>query len=386
MPEIVRTRKSRYRDDDYRGEERSYKTTVHRYRVARSPSPQSDYERPRIEVTHDTRVERVERERDSNYGRDEPARSRTLVYEREREREREQPLRPWEREQTWEREEDVRVIERSGGPGYDLVTRETEYYGRPDVAAPLVIRHKQPEPQRIIVEAPPAPQPVVIHRDREREPRREEDVYYRRHEVRDTGHPEEDYVSERKVIRRRGSGSSAEWSNEEKVVRRTTRRSRSRSHSPHHKLHLAEGAGAGAEAAALISRRRSKSASARTQARTSLLAPLSAQSVPSSPLAHTATTDTVGGHAHTPAIAARPAQSTRNLKWASVPRRSASPPSPQGNTSKTAMTPSAQRKAEGAAARAAPVAQAAHQARADTPIRRRGGRALLKPVRREQQR
>ncbi|KFY10623.1 hypothetical protein V491_07568, partial [Pseudogymnoascus sp. VKM F-3775] len=143
MPEIVRTRKSRYRDDDYSDDERSYKTTVHRYRVQRSPSPQSDYERPRIEVTHDTRIERFEqprshdyeRERESNYGRDEPARSRTLVYEREREREREQPLRPWEREQPWEREEDVRVIERNGG--YDLVTRETEYYGRPEPAAPL---------------------------------------------------------------------------------------------------------------------------------------------------------------------------------------------------------------------------------------------------------
>ena len=59
--------------------------------------------------------------------------------------------------------------------------------------------------KRIIVEAPPAPQPVVVHREREREqrhePHREEDVYYRRHEVRDSGHPEDDYVSERNGLR-----------------------------------------------------------------------------------------------------------------------------------------------------------------------------------------
>ena len=238
MPEIVRTRKSRYRSDSYSDDERSYKTTVHRYRIARSPSPNSDYD-PHIEVTRVERVEAAPRshhsyDRDSAYARDEPTRQRTLVYERERERE--QPGRPWERE-TWEREEDVRVDR--GAPGYELVTRETEYYGRPEpVAAPLVIRNKHHEAQR-------------------HEPRREEDVYYRRHEVRDTAAPEEDYVSERKVIRRHGSGSRSISSEEGVVVRRS--RARSRSHSPHHKLHLAEGAAAGAAAAALITRHRSKS-------------------------------------------------------------------------------------------------------------------------------
>jgi len=273
MPEIIRTRHRRHHDDyssssssDRSPREGGYKT-VRRY-VIRDSDRDSEY-RPRSpdRLESSTRiVERprsyVEYDRELSYEREEPERRlRTVVYERDEPRSRE--LRPWE---TWEREDEVRVERRREEPQYELVTRETEYYTRPEPAQQLIIRQKAPE-QRIIVETPPQPTVEVVRRheivdNREiprPEPRREEDTYYRRHEIRDTASPEDNYYSERREVRRRGSGSEGEWSNEEGVVVPRTARGSSRSHSPHHKLHLAEGAAAGAAAGAIIAHHRSKS-------------------------------------------------------------------------------------------------------------------------------
>jgi hypothetical protein len=76
-------------------------------------------------------------------------------------------------------------------------------------------------------------------------PRRQEDEYYYRRDVRDVG-------------ARRDSVSDESDSSDYVVSRRTIRKERGRSQSPHHKRHLAEGALAGAGAAALVSNHRDK--------------------------------------------------------------------------------------------------------------------------------
>ncbi|RAL58349.1 hypothetical protein DID88_005221 [Monilinia fructigena] len=225
-------------------------------------------ERPRSAIDYDRAVEyqrsTVERSREPERERD---RTRTVVYERERERS-DSPL-PWERrrnDRPWETERDPYELER--------YSRETEYYDRPEpTPPPIIIRQRAPEPQQIIVQEAPSPAPIIIPQPApepqrveviERkteiqqeiiprpEPRREEDEYYYRRDVRrddemlaydrrdgryDDGYESEDYVVRKKVVRREA---------------------RSRSHSPHHRRHLAEGALAGAGAAALLASHREK--------------------------------------------------------------------------------------------------------------------------------
>ncbi|KAI9743107.1 MAG: hypothetical protein M1818_003402 [Claussenomyces sp. TS43310] len=227
MPEIIRVRESRFRDDYSSDDERSSSyghsrpggyRTVQRYRVTPNHVEEVDDDRrtvrserleiaPRAErlefdrrVDRVDRVDRIERElerprsaierpRSLLYEREyrdieperereqERERTRTVVYERDRPRERErEAVRPWERERErpWERERDIDVrIERrpKEEPTMELerYSRETEYYDRPDpTPPPIVIRQRAPEPQQIIVEAAKTPAPVVIPREEER--------------------------------------------------------------------------------------------------------------------------------------------------------------------------------------------------------------------------
>ncbi|CZR60758.1 uncharacterized protein PAC_10654 [Phialocephala subalpina] len=250
-------------------------------------------ERDREPVREVRETERyIEREREPAR-EPERERTRTVVYERDRESE---PLRPWERApaRPWESERDVRETdvvrvekrtERREEP-YELerYQRETEYYDRPEPAPqPIIIRQRAPEPQQIIVQEAPQPLPIVLPAPREEvqivkqevireveaprpEPRRQEDEYYYRRdvrEVRDGGRRDEDFAMERydsrRDIRPRDSVSGDEYSDEDYVVRKKiVRRVRSRSGSPHHKRHLAEGALAGAGAAALLANHAAK--------------------------------------------------------------------------------------------------------------------------------
>jgi hypothetical protein len=265
MPDIIRTKERVYRDDYSSDDERSssYRrpsggyTTVQRYRVApnrqlrvaeddddrrsmRSDRLDIGTRHHRLEV--DRRVERadlIERPRSALEYR-EPERDRevkrTVVYERERPRE---PLSPrgWERDVAFERERetDIRVErresrrERDEEPvEYERVSRETEYYGRPD-------------PLPIVVREPPVEKYEVVRREQFVEPRRDEVARYERRDIRTRGSVSDD-----------DSDSMVYEKKERRIVR-------DRSHSPRHKLHIAEGALAGAGAAALIANHREKS-------------------------------------------------------------------------------------------------------------------------------
>lgn len=299
MPEIIRTKETRYRDDyssdDERSSQRSrpsggYKT-VQRYRVTPSralvPADADDDRRSmrserldvgtrhhRLEV--DRRVERVdkiERPRSALEYR-EPDRDRevrrTIVYERARSPQPVSP-RPWERQQDrpWERDEetDVKIVrrrrEREEEPvEVERFTREIDYYERPDPPPqPIVIRTKAPEP----------PTYEVVRREKiidNREvvpvkvPRAQEDDYYFRRDVREAEPRRDELVRsdrrDERRDRRRESYSEASDSGSEVIVRKEKRIIRERSHSPRHKLHIAEGALAGAGAAALIANHRDK--------------------------------------------------------------------------------------------------------------------------------
>ncbi|CZS92093.1 uncharacterized protein RCO7_00703 [Rhynchosporium graminicola] len=219
-------------------------------------------------------------------------RTRTVVYERDQ---REPERRDWDRASArpWEVERDVNVREtdivrvekrserREEPYELDRYTRETEYYDRPEPPPqPIIIRQRAPEPQQIIVqEAPPAPPIVLPPREQEYqivrqtevrqeverpEPRRTEDEYYYRKDVREVGpaRREEDVEYDRRdvAIRPRDSVSDRDYSDGEDYVvkRKVIRRERSRSGSPHHRRHLAEGALAGAGAAAILANHRNK--------------------------------------------------------------------------------------------------------------------------------
>lgn len=318
MSDIIRTRERRYRDDydfeDDRGS--SYGrprgdggyTSVQRYSVkgGRVNEVDDDDRRsirttrvekgPRsshLEVDRVERVERIERPRSAfEPGFRDPYReperereretSRTVEYVRDRPREYDrEPIsaRPWERalDRPWDRDREVDVsverrvekrTTREEPVELERVTREIEYYDRPDPPnlQPIVIRPRAPEPQQIIVESAPVPAPIIVPRERyevrqdyveNREivpaPRQQEDYYYRR-EVTE-GEPRRDVVA----YKRRGSDEYSDDNRSEMYIRRERRvvrsRSRSGSHSPHHKLHLAEGALAGAGAAAILASR-----------------------------------------------------------------------------------------------------------------------------------
>lgn len=291
MPEIIRTKERVYRDDYSSDDERSssYRrpsgsyTTVQRYRVKPNRSlvvaevdgdrRSTRSERLDIGTKHhhlevDRRVERVDQierprsaleYRDSDRARET---KRTIIYERDRDRARE-PLSPrsWDRDRDVpyerERETDIRVErrhrERDGEPvEYERVSRETEYYGRPD-----------PPSQTLVIRELPV---EVVRREqsvenREVAPplRRQEDEYYYRRDVREA-EPRRDVVAryERREVRPRESVSN-DGSDSEVIVRKERRVVRDRSHSPRHKLHIAEGALAGAGAAALLANHREKS-------------------------------------------------------------------------------------------------------------------------------
>jgi hypothetical protein len=244
-------------------------------------------ERPRsaIEVRpRSTIVERYSEQRDPVR---ESERSRTVVYERD---ERDVDRRPWERfsNRPWEseqniRETDVRVEKRvterreepRRGDDYELerYQRETEYYERPEPPPqPIVIRQRAPEPQQIIVQEAPAPPPIILPRPEQNyeiirreevkqeiarpEPRREEDEYYYRRDVREVGPRREEDVQVARYDRFSDRGG---YSDDEDYVRtRRVIRTRSRSSSPHHRRHIAEGALAGAGAAAILASHRAK--------------------------------------------------------------------------------------------------------------------------------
>ncbi|KAJ8067417.1 hypothetical protein OCU04_004766 [Sclerotinia nivalis] len=251
-------------------------------------------ERPRSSIDFDRAVEyqrtTVERAREPEHERD---RTRTVVYEREREQSG-SPL-PWERrrnDRPWETERDVRetretdvtvekTIARHHNEPYELerYSRETEYYDRPEpTPPPIIIRQRAPEPQQIIVQEAPSPAPIIIPQPApesqrieviERktevqqeivprpEPRREEDEYYYRRDVREVGGRRD---NEMMAYDRRDGRYDDGYESEDYIVRKKVvkREARSRSHSPHHRRHLAEGALAGAGAAALLANHREK--------------------------------------------------------------------------------------------------------------------------------
>ncbi|KAF4978709.1 hypothetical protein FZEAL_4951 [Fusarium zealandicum] len=163
----------------------------------------------------------------------------------------------------------------SHGCEVERYRKETEYYTPYDPQpppAPVVIRQRAPEPQRIIVQEAPPPAPVILspRQDpgvvviREQEPQRQmvrreppprpqEEEYYYRHERRDT-RGDRDYAVERFDRRRRDHDRYSD--DDDYYVRRTVVRRNERSESPHHKRYLAEGALAGAGVTALFNSRR----------------------------------------------------------------------------------------------------------------------------------
>jgi len=283
---------------DRRGDRLDIERTSDRFEPPARPRSAIDV-RPRSTI-----VERyVERESPREPERSE--RTRTVVYERDR-REPEQE-RSWDRDFRREPERDVRetdvriekrvTTERREEP-YELerYQRVVEYYERPEPAPqPIVIRQRV-EPQKIIVQEAPAPPPIylpqpareeafqVIRRREEveeiarPEPRRTEDEYYYRRDVRQSGGPrrsDEDFAigaavgplavaayhdRREREIRPRDSVSDGEYSDGSDVVvrRRIIKKERSLSRDSHHKRHLAEGALAGAGAAALLANHRDK--------------------------------------------------------------------------------------------------------------------------------
>jgi hypothetical protein len=328
MPEVTRIVRSSYtgrdRDDDYDSDDGrsnisrsrgdgSYRT-VQRYRVtpvtssrteevdidrrSRTDIARLDIGRDRLEVERRDRYTEIERPRSAiemrprstiveRYSERDPIReperserTRTVVYERGgRESDRSltfERARPWESERDV-RETDVRIekrTERRDEPyELDRYTRETEYYDREP--APIVIRERAREPQKIIYQEAPAPLPIVLPLPQQEvqivrreeqviaEPRRQEDEYYYRRDVREVGpRRDEDWqvaaAVDRREIRPRDSVSDESENSDYVVSRKIIRKERSGSHSPHHKRHLAEGALAGAGIAALVSNHRDK--------------------------------------------------------------------------------------------------------------------------------
>lgn len=295
-----------YRDEDDDGGYRS--TTVTRYKVG--PGRDDRY----VEVEEDRRSRYSRRtsndllDADRRWPGDRPRsafepgteRSRTYIYERDIERDQRQTpdrtrfvTQESRESDNWDKrsrnEEQVKVerkveetVEDSRGNEIDRVRKETEYYTQADPnPAPMVVRQRAPESQKIIVSEAPSqasygnyrqdPGVVVL---REREMDREvvrsrdpyEDDYYYRNDRRDLGpyRGERDYAMARYDPRR----DREQWyySDEDDYYhhRRHRRRSRSRSRSRsssggrHHKLHLAEGALAGAGVTALMQSKRNE--------------------------------------------------------------------------------------------------------------------------------
>lgn len=158
--------------------------------------------------------------------------------------------------------------------------KETEYYtpwDPPRPPAPLVIRQRAPEPQKIIVQEAAAPAPVIVQSPRqdpgvvvirEKEPQRQmmtrreppprpsEEEYYYRHERREIGgRNDRNYEAERYDHRRRDHDRYSD-DDDYYVRRKVVRRREERSESPNHKRYLAEGALAGAGVTALLNSRR----------------------------------------------------------------------------------------------------------------------------------
>ncbi|EWG40878.1 hypothetical protein FVEG_03120 [Fusarium verticillioides 7600] len=177
-------------------------------------------------------------------------------------------------------------IDDTHGCDVERYRKETEYYtpyDPPPPPAPVIIRQRAPEPQKIIVQEAPPPAPVIVSPRqqqqpgvvviREREPERQqvvvrrehrehrhehrhrpsEEEYYYRHEHRDS-RGDRDYAIERYDRRRRDHGYHSD--DDDYYVRRKVIRRREGSESPHHKRHLAEGALAGAGVTALLNSRR----------------------------------------------------------------------------------------------------------------------------------
>ncbi|KAG5992033.1 hypothetical protein E4U52_003112 [Claviceps spartinae] len=275
---------SRYARDSDSEDDRYRRTTVTRYKVA--PDKHSE----RFE-----RVERTERvdvddDRRSRYSGRAPY-SPTIDHRRDMDRsgitvyEAKETDREWERRPRHGRPaEEMRVETRTEerfddghhhGHGHDVerYRKETEYYlPQSPPPAPVIIRQKSAEPQRIFLQEP-APAPIIVPRqspgvvvfhDREKNRemvRRERDIYedgYQyHHDRREVGHHrgdrERDYAMARYDHRPRRH-DDYHSDDDDYHYRRTVRRERSE--SPHHKRYLAEGALAGAGISALLGSRR----------------------------------------------------------------------------------------------------------------------------------
>lgn len=286
-----------YREDDDDDKIRS--TTVTRYKVGSSKGGDRF---DRIEVEDDTRS------RFSSGGRrvsnDIIDRPRSNFDPADGSR---QMDRDWDRRS---RPEDVRVerrveesFEDTRGHDVERYRKETEYFSPAEATPPpVIIRQQAQEPQKIIVQEAPSPQPLFYNRQerseagpmvlRERDTDREvvrrggyEDDYYYRHERREVGpvgpyrgdpyyrrdpYGRDPYARDRDWGMARYDGRRREeyYSEDEDYYvsngrrrrsrsRRRRSRSRSRSQSSdHHKLHLAEGALAGAGVTALLQSKR----------------------------------------------------------------------------------------------------------------------------------
>ena len=228
----------------------------------------------------------VEREPYSReYGREHSERTRTVVYERDREGHLDQP---WERESSSRdvRGTDVRIEkrERRNEP-YELerYQRETEYYDRPEPPQPIIIR-QQPLEQKSTLRGLPQPQ---LEEDRQvvgREPRGEDEYYYKKRVKESRGLRQSDdedvetspmvgpltiaAYHERgdnrggRIVRRLDSFGQSHYMNEDYsdgsdvVVRRKIIKESNRRRIPYHEQYLAEGALAGAGVATLLANHR----------------------------------------------------------------------------------------------------------------------------------
>ncbi|KAH7325756.1 hypothetical protein B0I35DRAFT_474495 [Stachybotrys elegans] len=157
------------------------------------------------------------------------------------------------------------------GHEYERYRKETEYYTQVDPPpAPVIVRQRAPEPQKIIVQEAPPPAPIIVPRQepgvvviREKEPERElvrrepiDEEYYYRHERREVGPYDRDRDRDFGIVGRHRHHRDGH-EDDDYYVRRTVVR-RERSESPHHKRHLAEGALAAAGLTAYLSSRRDK--------------------------------------------------------------------------------------------------------------------------------
>lgn len=306
---------SRYYRDSDSDDDRYRRTTVTRYKVAPDRNNERLERIERVEFDDDRRSRysgrnpgdvldaqrplppTADRPR-SNFEPFDGDRSRPAFYEKdERDAHRDADrarITVYESKETTDREwdkrshhgppvEDVRVEKRveerfDGTHGHDVerYRKETEYYvPQSPPPAPVIIRQKSTEPQRIFVQdAPPAPvilprqsPGVMVVRDREmmnremvrRERDPYEDDYYYRRERREVGpyrgDREREYAMTRHERRRPRRDDDYYYSDDDEFYYRRTVR-RDSSESPHHKRHLAEGALAGAGISALLSSRR----------------------------------------------------------------------------------------------------------------------------------